>query len=384
MPKLSVPLDDLRQRASLKWRLYPEDILPLWVAEMDTHMQPAVKQAVADACERGDTGYPFGNDYAVAFAAMAQQRWGWTVDPRTQVRRAGDVMNSISAVLEATTNHGDAVVINPPVYAPFRQVISGYGREIVESPLSPEGRIDLDALAEAFGGPAAPRAYLLCSPHNPTGVVHTEDELRRVMELALAHGVQVICDEIHACLVDPGERFVPLLSVPGGEHGVVATSAGKAWNLAGFKAGLIIAGTAATEVLDGLPPLAQQSAGHLANIAHTAALVHAQDWVDELMVEVAANKLLLHAELAEKLPTVVYAPRPGTYLAWVDCSALDLRDPARHFREQGLVAFSPGVVFGAAHRQWVRINLACSPQVVREAVERMARSVEPAQRSATS
>lgn len=384
MPKLSVPLEELRQRASLKWRLYPADVLPLWVAEMDTRMHPAVQQVVLEACERGDTGYPYGSDYAVAFAAMAQTRWGWTVDPHTQIRRAGDVMNSISAVLEATTNHGDAVVINPPVYTPFRQVVSGYGREIVEAPLSPEGRLDLDALAEAFSGPAAPRAYLLCSPHNPTGTVHTRDELSAVMALAQTHGVQVICDEIHACLVDPGHEFVPLLSVPGGEHAVVATSAGKAWNLAGFKAGLIIAGTAATEVLDGLPPLAQQSAGHLGNLAHTAALTHAQDWVDELMVEVAANKGLLQAELAEKLPQVVYEPRPGTYLAWVDCSGLGLGDPARHFREHGSVAFSPGVVFGATHRQWVRINLACSPEVVRDAVARMVTSLESAQRSAVN
>lgn len=375
MALLSLPLDELRRRTSLKWRFYPEDVLPMWVAEMDTAMLPAAQEVVIDACRRGDTGYPFGTAYAEAFAEMASVRWQLELSPRSQIRRAGDVMNSIAAILEATTNAGDAVVINPPIYPPFRQVVSGYGREIVEVPLTAAGRLDLDGLAEAFAGPAAPRAYLLCSPHNPTGTIHTAAELTAVMELANAHSIQVISDEIHSRLVDPGEDYVPILSVPGGERAVVATSAGKAWNLAGFKAGLIIAGTHAREVLDALPPMAQQSSGHLANLAHTAALRYGQEWVDQLMVEVMDNKKLLASELAATLPQVRYQPTPGTYLAWVDCSGLDLPDPVRHFREVGRVAFSPGSAFAGSHQQWARINLACAPEVVSEAVNRMAASV---------
>ena len=134
------------------------------------------------------------------------------------------------------------------------------------------------------------------------------------------------------------------------------TSAGKAWNLAGFKAGLIVAGAQATDVLAALPPLAQQSSGHLANLVHTAALEKAQDWVDELMAEIAANKALLATELARELPAARYTAPEGTYLAWVDCSELGLDNPARHFEEIGRVAFSPGVNFGKEHQQWVRIN----------------------------
>lgn len=375
MALLSVPLDELRRRTSLKWRFYPDDVLPMWVAEMDTAMLPAAHEAVIEACRIGDTGYPAGSAYAEAFAEMAAEQWDLELSPRSQIRRVGDVMNSITAILEATTNPGDAVVINPPIYPPFRQVVSGYGREIVEVPLTADHRLDLNGLAEAFAGPAAPRAFLLCSPHNPTGTIHTAAELTSVMELAAAHSVQVIGDEIHARLVDPGEEFVPLLSVPGGERAVVATSAGKAWNLAGFKAGLIMAGRGAREILDALPPLAQQSTGHLANLAHTAALRFGQEWVDELMVEVAANKRLLAAELAAKLPQLRYQPTPGTYLAWVDCSGLDLPDPVRHFRELGRVAFSAGVTFSGSHRQWARINLACAPEIVTEAVDRMAASI---------
>jgi cystathionine beta-lyase len=284
-------------------------------------------------------------------------------------------MNSVLAVLDALSEPGDAVVINPPVYPPFRQVIAGYRRRIVEAPLTPSGRLDLVSLEAAFAGPARPGTYLLCSPHNPSGAVHTAAELTAVMALAEQYGVRVVVDEIHACLVDPGTTFVPLLTVPGGERAISVTSAGKAWNLAGFKAGLIITGADATGVLAELPPLAQQSSGHLANLAHTAALTGCQEWIDKLVVEIAANKALLASELAAHLPSAGYTPSEGTYLAWVDCSDLGLANPAKDFLDSGRVAFSPGINFGTEHRDWVRINLACSPDLVVEGVARMAATV---------
>jgi cystathionine beta-lyase len=338
-------------------------------------MPEPAKAALLDAVERGDTGYPHGTGYAEAYARMAGERWGWQLDASAQIRRAGDVMNSVLAVLDATSEPGDAVVINPPVYPPFRQVIAGYRRRIVEAPLAPSGRLDLASLEAAFAGPEQPKTYLFCSPHNPTGAVHTEAELTAVMALAGRYGVRVVVDEIHACLVDPGTTFVPLLTVPGGEQAISVTSAGKAWNLAGFKAGLIIAGAAVTGVLSQLPPLAQQSSGHLANLVHTAAINDAQDWIDELVIEIAANKAVLATELERLVPEAGYSPAEGTYLAWVDCSNLGLANPARDFLEVGRVAFSPGVNFGSEHRQWVRINLACSPEVIVEAVARMARTL---------
>jgi cysteine-S-conjugate beta-lyase len=375
MALFSLPLAALRNRQSLKWRTYPDDVLPLWVAEMDVALQEPVKSALKAAVDRDDTGYPHGTGYAEAFAAMAAARWSWELDVPAQVRRAGDVMNSVLAVLDAISEPGDAVVINPPVYPPFRQVIAGYRRRIVEAPLTPAGRLDLASLEAAFAGPEQPRTYLLCSPHNPTGAVHTEAELTDVIALAERYGVRVVVDEIHACLVDPGTTFVPLLTVPGGERAISVTSAGKAWNLAGFKAGLIIAGAAATDVLANLPPLAQQSSGHLANLVHTAAITDCQDWIDELVVEIAGNKTVLATELARRLPNAGYTPAAGTYLGWVDCSELGLANPAREFLDVGRVAFSPGINFGAAHKQWVRINLACSPDLVVEAVARMAATV---------
>ena len=371
MSLLSLSEADLRVRTSLKWRRYPADVLPLWVAEMDVATHPAVREAVGAALSAGDTGYPTGAEYEEAFAAMAEARWGWGLDPRRQAVRVGDVMNAILAILEATTSPGDAVVINPPIYPPFRQVVEGYRRRVREVHLTPSGRLDLDGLADAFGGPDRPAAYLLCSPHNPNGTVHTREELAAVATLCVTHGVQLVVDEIHAVLVDPGVEFVPVLTLPEASGALVATSAGKGWNLAGFKAGLVLGGPDARGALRALPPLAAQSTGHLAKLAHTAALLHAQDWVDELMIEVSANKRLLAGLLADRLPDLRYAPSEGTYLAWVDCRALEVPHPYLHFLEGGRVAFNDGASFGREYGGFVGINLAASPAMITDAVDRM-------------
>jgi len=370
MPILSLTEAELRTRRSMKWRAYPDDVLPLWVAEMDVALHPAVRNALAAAADRSDTGYPHGRAYAEAFTAMAASYWGLDLDEEWQVKQSGDVMNSILAILSTTTAPGDKVVINPPIYPPFRQVITGYGRQILEVPLTAAGRLDLAAIESAMAG--RPAAYLLCSPHNPNGTVHSPDELTAVATLCAEFGVQLVVDEIHARVVDPGIQFTSVLSVPAGERAIVATSAGKAWNLAAFKAGLIIGGSETEPVLRRLPPLALQAMGHWAAIAHTAAMRDAQDWVDELSAEIEANKTLLAGLLAEQLPAARYQRGEGTYLAWVDCNDLGLDHPATEFRERGRVAFSPGSAFSADHRQWVRINLATSPEILTEAVARMA------------
>lgn len=370
MTILSLGEDQLRTRKSLKWRTYPADVLPMWVAEMDVELQPPVKAALLDAIERSDTGYPHGRGYASAFAAMAAARWDLDLDEARQIRQAGDVMNGILAVLTVTTNPGDTVIINTPVYPPFRQVTLGYGRTLIEVPMGADGRLDLPAVLAAIQ--TRPAAYLLCSPHNPHGTVHTTAELTAITSACAEYGVQLVVDEIHACVVDPDVAFRSVLGLPGGERAIVVTSAGKAWNLAAFKAGLIIGGTAAGAALDAVPPIALSSMGHMGAIAHTAAMTHSQEWIDQLCAELVTNKAVLAEELATQLPQVSYRPGEGTYLAWVDCTALGLESPVTTFRTQGKVAFSPGEMFAADHHQWVRINLATSPDLIREGVRRMA------------
>lgn len=378
-PILGVPLEVLRRdRTSVKWRLFPEDVLPLWVAEMDAAPCPAVVEAVTSAMRRGDTGYTWPKPYAAALARYAHDAWAWEIDPDATATVV-DVMVGASELLRMLTDEAGAVVVSPPVYDSFYGFIEAIGRRRVDAPLTPAGRLDADALAHAFreatahGGRAA---YLLCNPQNPTGTVHSADELAALAALAEEHGVRVVSDEIHAPLTYATSRFTPYLTVPGAERGFAVISPSKAWNLAGLKAALVIAGAQAVDDLRRLHEVHGHGASHVATIAHVAALDEGRDWLAGLVGELDTNRHLLAELLAEHLPEVRYQLPEGTYLAWLDCRALGLGgDPAATFRARGRVALSPGRRYGAPGEGFVRLNLATSPEIVTEAVRRMAGSL---------
>ncbi|KGN41244.1 MalY/PatB family protein [Knoellia aerolata] len=376
-PILSGDADGWRaRRTGVKWRQYADDVLPLWVAEMDAEPCPPVVEAVTAALVRGDTGYPLGHELVEAGAAYAADTWGWTLDT-SRTSPVADVMTGVSEVIRRVTDPGGPVVVSAPVYNAFFGFVAMTGRRVVDAPLDASGRLDPTALDTAFGE-AATRgertAYLLCNPQNPTGAVHTADELARLAALADHHGVVVIADEIHASIVHDGV-FTPYLTVPGGERGVSLVSATKAWNLAGLRAALAVVGS------DAPPDVAfhevhSHGASHLGQIAAVAAWTEGRPWLDQVNRELAANRDLLGRLLAQRLPQVGYAAPAATYLAWLDCRALGLGDdPAAAFRERGRVALSSGPGFGDSGRGHVRLNLATSPAIVTEAVERMAGSL---------
>lgn len=365
-----LPLDELRGRASMKWRAHPDDVLPVWVAEMDARPIPQVIDAVTDSLTRGETGYPAGPVYEEAWADYAAEHWQWRPDTRA-MRLAPDVMQGIAVVLAHLTTPGDRVMVNSPVYPPFFSAVTDRQCTIVDVPLNDEGRLDLEAIARSYVADQ-PRVHLLCSPHNPTGVVHPRDELTELARLARQHGVRVLVDEIHAPLVQAGTRFVPWLSVDDTELDVVVVSAAKGWNLASLKAGLIIGGS--TTTVDALPYAPTRgAASHTAVIAHVAAVTQAPQWPSRVMTEVAENQQLLSDLLAEHLPRVSYRPGPGTYLAWLDARDTGWADPAAHWLARGRVALNAGASFGGErYTGHARINLATSPEILREAVRRMA------------
>jgi cystathionine beta-lyase len=362
----------------MKWRRYPPDVLPLWVAEMDVPLARPVVEALSDAIALGDTGYPEGTMYAEALAEFAVARWSWTVDiDRTAI--VPDVMVGIVEILKLVTGNGDAVVVNPPVYPPFYQFIEHMDRRTVEAPLSVEHRIDLAALEEAFARATAehrPAAYLLCSPHNPTGTVHTRDELTAVADLAARYGVRVVVDEVHAPIVYTDASHIPYLSLPGTEDAFTVLSASKAWNLAALKAALVVAGQGAGTDLAMLPEEVSDGASHVGAIAQCAALKHGSPWLTSLVAGLDENRHLLGDLVAKHLPTIGYRQPQGTYLAWLDCRALNLPDdPADVFLNRGRVALNSGSTFGTGGAGHVRLNLATSPQLLTEAVRRMAAAV---------
>jgi cysteine-S-conjugate beta-lyase len=374
-PLLVPTLADLRRRRGLKWRLYGDDVLPLWVAEMDVLPPEPVVAAVAEAMALGDTGYPWARDYTEAVAEFAARRWGWSVAP-ARARLVPNVMLGISEVLRLLTGPGDAVVVNCPVYPPFYAFVRNLGRRVVEAPLTEDGRLDLASLEVAFGaatrGPGR-AAYLLASPHNPTGAVHTAQELTSVGRLAAEHGVRVVVDEIHAPLVHAPHRFVPYLSLPVGSVAFAVFSASKGFNLAGLTSAAVIPGDEAAQELAAMPEEVAYGASHVGSIAQAAALREGDTWLDALLGGLDRNRHLLRDLLADQLPDIGYRVPEGTYLAWLDCRGLGLGDdPAAHFREQARVALSRGLDFGTGGAGHARLNFATSPSILAEAVERMA------------
>jgi cysteine-S-conjugate beta-lyase len=376
---LDVPLDVLRRdRTSIKWRRYDPDVLPLWIAEMDTRPCPAVADAVTSAMSRGDTGYAGDEGYAAALAELAEAEWGWSTDPGLMVR-VTDVLTGITHLLRLLTDPGGPVVVSPPVYNAFYDVVASADRHVVEAPLTTEARLDLDVLDATFrevtaGGQRA--AYLLANPHNPTGTVHTRSELEGLAVVAERHGVRVLSDEIHAPLVYAPRDFTPYLTVAGSERGVTVTSASKAWNLAGLKAALVVPGAEARADVARLHPFVTFGASHFGVIAQTAAYRHGREWVHELVHELDANRTLLDELVREQLPGARLLAPESTYLAWLDLRLLGLGDaPAATLLGRGRVAVSDGRMFGAAGAGHVRLNFATSPDILRDAVARIASCV---------
>lgn len=372
-------LDRLRKRQSFKWRAYPPDVLPSFVAEMDFDLAEPVAEAVRAALALGDTGYPHRGQLGEAFAAFAAKRLRWQVDPDA-VFSIPDVMTGIAEMAQALTPPGSAIVINPPVYPPFFFRLGFTGRRIVEAPLRRDegGRYDLDpeALDRALAADGV-SAYLLCSPHNPTGRVWSREQLMTVADICQRRGVILLADEIHAPLVLPGAQHVSVLSLDHDmtQRSIVFTSASKGWNIAGLKCGVAVAGApeyarVLTERVEAL------LAGNIGVLANVAAFTDGLPWLDALIGQLDRNRGVLADLLAERLAGVGYVPPEASFLAWLDCRALGLgANPAAEFLARGRVALGQGPDFGTQGTGFVRLNMGTSPELIGAAVDRMAASV---------
>lgn len=372
-------LDALRTRTSEKWTAYPADVLPLFVAEMDYPLAPAVAQAMIDRIAASDTGYVGApGPLAAAFARFAERRWGWTVDA-SLVRTTTDVSVAIVETLRQTIRPGDGVIITPPVYPPFYDLVPEAGGVVVEVPLTDDGTewsLDLAGIEAAFSGGA--KALLLCNPHNPLGLVHSAESLTALSELAERFGAVVVSDEIHAPLTHPGASFTPYLSVSDAarEHGVCVTSASKAFNLAGVKCAIMVgASERMREVLDSMPLEVGFRTSLLGLHASVAAFedASAEQWLDGTIAAIGKNLELLETLLTVYLPGASFRMPGASYLVWLDLRALEWGDdPSVRALEAGRVALNPGPGFGPQGAGFARINVACSPELLTKAMLRLA------------
>jgi cysteine-S-conjugate beta-lyase len=383
-----VSLERLRRRSSSKWTRFDADVLPAWIAEMDFALAPSIHERLKEAIDLGDTGYASEGLLAPSFVEFAR-RFEWTVEEE-QVILVPDIMVGVAELLKAFTGAGDGVVINPPVYPPFYTTIESVGRRAVPVPLRLTGggwELDLDGLAQAFARGA--RAYLLCNPHNPTGRVFDEHELRTVAALAARHDVAVISDEVHAPLTMPAFRHVPFVSITLASKGRNFTlmSASKGWNVPALKCAVVVparplVGTA----LQRLPVDLIDRVSHLGVIAAAAAFSpDGVAWLNRLVSYLDENRRLLRDLLATNLPKIRFTPPEAGYLAWLDCRALELgNNPADTFLARGRVALYAGARFGPEGDGHVPFNFGTSRLLVEDAVVRMRMAVGEAARREVS
>ena len=375
-------LSRLRARTGEKWRTYGSDVLAAWVADMDFPVAPPLAALLRDTAENSDVGYPVNADagrLAEIFAERAQRLWNWSVDPGL-VRVITDVVQGLYAGIHIFSEPGDAVLVQTPIYPPFLSAPPSSGRRLLCADLVAADRgytIDFDALRALID--ERTRILLFCNPHNPTGRVFTRDELERVAQIAIEHDLIVLSDEIHADLVYAGHAHVPFASLgpEANARTITLTSATKAFNIAGLRCAVAIAGT--PELYERLGSLPRHLLGGMGSIGLAAtriAWTECSEWLDSLTNYLQSNRDYVASFVANELPGVVHTAPEGTYLAWLDCRALDLaRSPAAHFLEHARVALSDGKGFGAAGAGFARINFATSRSMLTEVLERMAKSL---------
>ncbi len=374
--------DDLRSAGSVKWTTFPNTI-GAFVAEMDFGLAPAITDAVKSSLDLGQTGYlpaQFATDLAAATAHWYSDSYGWTVDP-ARVHHVPDVIAAFELAIEHFTTPGSAVIVPTPAYMPFLLVPPMRDRRVIEVPsILVDGRwvMDLDAVAQAFrdGG----EMLVLCNPHNPLGTVATRDELLAIADVVAAAGGRVFADEIHAPIVYAPAQHIPYASVSdaAASHTLTATSASKAWNLAGLKcAQIILSNDADAELWERLGFWAGHGTSTLGVVANTAAYTDGREWLEHVVDYLDGNRRMLAQLVEEKLPGVHMTLPEGSYIALLDFRDTGLTgDLGEWFRENAGVAMTDGAACGEAAIGHTRFVFAMPRPVMVEAIDRIARALE--------
>lgn len=372
----ALALDELRKRKSSKWRQYPSDVLPLPVAEMDFPIAPAVKASLQDMLDRSDTGYLGAfPELFEAFAKFSKSRWNWQPDT-TQIRIATDVGVGIVEVMRTLIKAGDKVMLNSPVYENIWKWIPEVNATLVDVPLTENElnyKLDLDAIEREYANGV--KLHILCSPHNPVGVIYSRSELETIATLAKMYGVIILSDEIHGPLTFNKKDFYPFLSVSDDakEVGIIITSASKSFNFAGLKCALIITESAMLkEKINAMPPALTWRASLFGAVASTAAYSESDEWLDGVLITLNENRNLVKKLIDTKIPTIKYRIPDFGYLAWLDVSSLGLgSDPAGQILERSKLALNAGILYGPKHSNFVRFNFGTSEEIINQAFDRL-------------
>lgn len=359
-----------------------EGIVPLSVADMELLSPPQIIDELRQTADFGMWGYThWGERYAAAVKHWMSTRHNWDIQADWIIQTNG-VVQALYAAVRAYTDPDDGVLLLTPVYPPFYHVVEENGRRVVESPLKLEGgRYQVD-FADFEEKAKQCKAFILCSPHNPIGRVWTEDELRRMGNICLKNNVLVISDEIHFDLIMPGYRHTSYATL-GADYAnrcVVCTAASKTFSLAGLcVANILVPNAGLREKLERQVSLSGCNSFSIFGIrALEAGYTQCADWVDQLNEHIWNNYLYLKEFMAQNFPEVWVAELEGTYLGWFDCRSfgMDGHTLGEFLRTEAQLYLNDGFVFGPAGDGFQRINLACSREVLADALARLKSAME--------
>jgi cystathionine beta-lyase len=375
---------DRRHSDSEKWR-FSDDLLPMWVADMDFKAPPAVLEALHRRVDHGIFGYHHESPTVrQAVVDWVAQRYHWKIDPAWLIFPP-DVMVGMNWAAQSVARPGDGVLLQSPVYRPFFRLVRYGDFHLQDAPLVQDeaGRwqIDMAALEEAVDDRS--RLFLLCNPQNPTGRVFTRTELEKLAEFALRHDLIILSDEIHADLIYSGSKHIPIASLDEevAQRTITFIAPSKTFSLAGLKTGV---GIIPNPELRQRMKAAARGLIVIVNVLGMVALETAYreggPWLDALLRYLEGNRDRLMAALdTGELPGVRMAPPEGTFLAWLDFRHTPWADaPARHIREQAHVVLNEGTWFGEKGQGFVRLNFGCPRATLDEGIARIARALQAA------
>lgn len=375
---------------SLKWDRIEEvygientkDILPMWVADMDFAAPDVVLEAMRERLEHGVFGYSFVDEESKdAIRNWLNSRHGWTIENDWMIFHHG-VVPAISSIIEALTTKEDGVLITPPVYPPFFQVPGHLERPVIECNMIEEDGVytlDFEKFEESLQKNV--KIFILCHPHNPGGLVWTKEELEKIVELCTKYDVLILSDEIHADLVFPEHRHIPIASIAGEDKKGIITCVAptKTFNLAGVQAAITIASDEKIR-----EQLNQHAAAHghmnlspLATVALKAAYEKGGPWLDELLSVVSNNMDFVIEQFKTHLPKIKVKKPAATYLLWIDYreTGLSEEEMMERLLHKGRLALEPGTKYGEAGRGFLRMNVACPPSLVTSGVQRFVQAL---------
>ena len=352
------------------------DVIPAWVADMDFSAPLTITQALIERAAHPIYGYTVFPDslYEAAMEWM-QRRHGWTVK-RDWIVMCPGVVPSLNAAVMAFTQPGESVIVQPPVYFPFFSAVTQTGRKLVENPLKYENgcyTIDFDHLEYCA---RTSRLLLFCSPHNPVGRVWSPDELEQVLRIATKHNLMICSDEIHADLIYPENEHSILATLPSSDkHVISAVAPSKTFNIPGLNLSmLIIPDRTIRKVITDIFDTWHISASNPFSVtAFETAYREGDEWLDALCVYLRDTRDDVADFLTEHLPLIRLTPSEGTYLLWLDCSAMKMTDDAlkRFFVEEAGVGLSPGILFGKPGSGFMRLNIGAPRKIITKILEQI-------------